>query len=75
MPSERLFSPDGVVDLDDGVGVADGASVRGVEVGHVLRPGLDGLHAAKLVLGLLVRDPGKGNINVKTEPYILSLIR
>ena len=56
---------DGVVDLDDGIGVADGPAVAGVQVGHVLGASPQGLDAAQLVLGLLVRDPGEEKKNRK----------
>ena len=44
---------DRVVDLGHGVGVPDGAAVRGVQVGHALGAGLDGLDTAQLVCGLV----------------------
>jgi len=48
--------PDSVVDLNQGVGVADGAAVVRHEEGHALRPGSHFLDAAQLVLGLLGGD-------------------
>jgi len=52
--------PDGVVGLDDGIGVTDGPAVRGVQVGHVLGAHLDGLDTAELVFSLLIGDPMNG---------------
>ena len=52
--------PDRVVGLHDGIRVADGATIRGVEVGHILGPSLDLADAAELVLSLLVADPVDG---------------
>ncbi len=65
--------PDAVVGLDQGVGVADGAPVRGVQVGDVLGAGLDSLHAAQLVLGLLVGDPvdGESALDVVDQAEVL----
>ena len=50
----------GVVDLDQGVGVADGAAVVGGDVRHVLGPGGNLAHTAQLVL----RKEGQ---NIKTH--------
>ena len=49
--------PDGVVGLDDGVGVPDGAAIGGVQVGHILGAGLDLADTAQLVLSFLVGNP------------------
>merc|ERR1719295_893913 len=51
---------DRVVDLDDGVGVADGAAIAGVQVGDTLGTGLHLVDFAELVLGLLGGDPVDG---------------
>lgn len=45
--------PDGIVGLNNGVGVADGSAVRGEQEGHVLGAGLDLSDTTQLVLGLL----------------------
>ena len=60
--------------LHEGVGVPDGTSVGGVEVGHVLGPGLDGLDAAQLVLGLLVGDAvgGEPALDVVDQAEVLA---
>ena len=50
----------GIVNLDGGIGVSDGPAVAGVQVRHVLRSGFNGTNAAKLILGLLVRDSVNG---------------
>jgi len=55
---------DAVVHPDDGVGVADGSAVSGVEVGDGIRAGLDLPDLAELVLGLLRSDP------VNSEPSL-----
>jgi len=49
--------PDGVVSLDNGIGVTDGPAVGGVKVGNVFGSGLDLTDTAKLVLSFLVGDP------------------
>ena len=49
--------PDGIVGLDNGVGVPDGTAVGGVQVGHILWAGLDLTDAAQLVLSFLVGNP------------------
>ena len=49
--------PDGVVSLDDRIGVTDGPAVGGVKVGNVFGSGLDLTDTAKLVLSFLVGDP------------------
>ena len=49
-------NPDGVVDLDQGVGVADGAAVVGGQHGHVVGANADAEDTAQLVLGLLAGD-------------------
>ena len=55
---------DAVVHPDDGVGVADGSAVSGVEVGDGIGAGLDLPDLAELVLGLLRSDP------VNSEPSL-----
>jgi len=55
---------DAVVHPDDGVGVADGSAVSGVEVGDGVGAGLDLPDLAELVLGLLRSDP------VNSEPSL-----
>ena len=49
--------PDGVVGLDDGVRIANGATVRSVQIGHIFGASSDLANAAQLILGLLVGDP------------------
>ena len=51
--------------LDDRVGISDGPSVRGVEVGNVLIPSLHSADTAQLVLGLLVCDPAKQELGIR----------
>ena len=46
----RDFQLDGVVDLDHGVGVADGATIAGNQEGNSLRASLHSLNFAQLVL-------------------------
>ena len=50
-------NPDGVVDLDQGVGVTDGPAVVGGQHGDVVGADGDLEDAAQLVLGLLAGDP------------------
>lgn len=47
---------DGVVDLDQWVGVADGAAVVRDQEGDALRAGLNALDFAELILGLFSGD-------------------
>jgi len=63
----------GVVDLDQGVGVADGAAVVGGDVRHVLGPGGNLAHAAQLVSGLLWLDPvdNKASLHVVEDAEVL----
>ena len=59
---------------DDGVGVADGPAVSGVEVGHGVGADLDLPHLAELVLGLLGGDPvhGEPPLHVVDDAEVLS---
>jgi len=49
--------PDGVVSLDDGVGVPNSTAVGGVQVWNIFGSGLDLTDAAQLVLSFLVGNP------------------
>jgi len=66
--------PDGVVHFDDGVGVTDGAAVRGVQVGHVLWASFDLADTAQLVFGFLIGDPVNGvtSLDIVDEAEIFS---
>ena len=65
---------DAVVHPDDGVGVADGTAIGGVEVGHSVGAGLDLPDLAQLVLGLLGSDPvhGEPSLHVVDDAEVLS---
>ena len=47
--------PDGIVHFDDGVGITDGATVRGVQVRNILGSGLDLSDTAQLIFSFLKR--------------------
>ena len=59
---------------DDGVGVADGPAVSGVEVRDSVGSNLDLPHLAQLVLGLLGGDPvhGEPSLHVVDDAEVLS---
>jgi len=65
---------DAVVHPDDGVGVADGAAVGGVQVGDGVGAGLDLPDLAQLVLGLLGSDPvhGEPSLHVVDHAEVLA---
>jgi len=65
---------DTVVHLDDGVGVADGPAVSGVEIGDGVGAGLDLPDLAELVLGLLRSDPvnSEPSLHVVDDTEVLS---
>ena len=65
--------PDGVVDLDEGIGVPDGPPVRRIEVWDSLRSDGDLLDAAQLVLGLLTADAmnGEPTLDVVDQAEVL----
>ena len=65
---------DAVVHLDDGVGVADGPPVGGVQVGDGVGAGLGLPDLAQLVLGLLGGDPvhGEPPLHVVDDAEVLS---
>ena len=65
---------DAVVHLDDGVGVADGPAIGGVQVGHGVGAGLDLPDLAELVLGLLGSDPvhGEPALHVVDDAEVLA---
>ena len=65
---------DAVVHLDDGVGVADGPPVGGVQVGDSVGAGLGLPDLAQLVLGLLGGDPvhGEPPLHVVDDAEVLS---
>ena len=65
---------DAVVHLDDGVGVADGPAIGGVQVGHGVGAGLDLPDLAQLVLGLLGSDPvhGEPALHVVDDAEVLA---
>ena len=65
---------DAVIDLDDGVGVSDGPSISGVQVGDSVGASLDGSDLAQLVLGLLGGDPvhGEPSLHVVDDTEVLS---
>jgi len=65
---------DAVVHLDDGVGVADGPAIGGVQVGHGVGAGLDLPDLAELVLGLLGSDPvhGEPSLHVVDDAEVLA---
>ena len=65
---------DAVIDLDDGVGVPDGPSISGVQVGDSVGASLDGSDLAQLVLGLLGGDPvnGEPSLHVVDDTEVLS---
>ena len=47
--------PDGIVHFDDGVGITDGTTVRGVQVRDILGSGLDLSDTAQLIFSFLKR--------------------
>ena len=51
--------PDGIIGLNDGIGVANSAAIGGIQVGDILGSSLDLTNTAQFVLGLLVGDPKK----------------
>ena len=51
--------PDGIIGLNDGIGVANSAAIGGIQVGDILGSSLDLTDTAQFVLGLLVGDPKK----------------
>lgn len=65
---------DGVVDLDGGVGVTDGAGIVGDEVWDTLGAKLDTLDLAELVAGLGLRDAvdGEAPLGVVDEAEVLA---
>jgi hypothetical protein len=65
---------DGIVDLDDGVGVSDGSSVVGNDVGDALRAELDLSDLAELVGSLLLGDSvdGESTLDVVKDSEVLS---
>jgi hypothetical protein len=65
---------DRVVDLDGGVGVADGASVVGDDEGDALGAELDLLDLEELVRRLLLRDAvdGEAALDVVEETEVLA---
>lgn len=52
--------PDGIIGLNDGIGVANSAAIGGIQVGDILGSSLDLTDTAQFVLGLLVGDPVDG---------------
>ena len=62
-----------VIHLDNGVGIADGPAVGGVEVGHSVGTGLDLPDLAELVLGLLGSNPvhGEPSLHVVDDTEVL----
>lgn len=65
---------DGVVGLDQGVGVADGATVVGDDIGDTLLADQDLLDTAELVLGLLIGDAvdGEATLDVVDQTEVLA---
>jgi hypothetical protein len=65
---------DGVVDLDERVGVPDGSAVVGDEVGDTLLANLDSLDLAELVSSLLIGDSvdGKSALDVVDKSEVLA---
>jgi hypothetical protein len=65
---------DGVSDLDDGVGVTDGATVVGDDEGNTLSSELNLLDLEELVGSLLLRDTvdGEATLDVVKETEVLS---
>lgn len=65
---------DGVVDLDVGVGVTDGAAIVGNDVGDTLGTELSTLDLAELEVGLLGRDAvdGETALDVVKETEVLA---
>lgn len=65
---------DGVVDLDGGIGVTDGAGIVGDEVWNTLGAELDTLDLAELVAGLGLRDAvdGEASLGVVDEAEVLA---
>lgn len=65
---------DGVVSLDQRIGVADSATIVGDDVGDTLLANHNLLDAAKLVLGLLIGDAmdGEATFNVIDETEVLT---
>merc|ERR1712111_28190 len=66
--------PDGIVHFDDGVGITDGTTVRGVQVRDILGSGLDLSDTAQLIFSFLVGNSvdGESTLNVidKTEVFL-----
>ena len=55
---------DGVVDLDKGVGVAEGTTIVGNGIRNTLGSELDGLDLAKFVFGLFIGDTVNGETSL-----------
>lgn len=65
---------DGIVDLDDGIGVPDGPTVSGVQMGYHSLASLFGSNFAELVLGLGGGDPvdSESTLDVVDDSEVLA---
>merc|ERR1712088_16430 len=65
--------PDGIVHLNDGVGITDGAAIRGVQIWDILGTSFNFTDSAQFVLSLLVCNPVNGvatlDVINKTEVF------
>jgi len=59
-PQSSTNQTDGIIGLNDGIGVANSAAIGGIQVGDILGSSLDLTNTAQFVLGLLVGDPVDG---------------